>query len=246
MARKLGKLPPRHDLRTLSMPRYFDPTLIPPVSAHWGTKISTWPMMLNDSLGDCTCAAAGHMVEEWTADDTTIHIPTDAQVLTMYESVSGYVPGQPDTDNGAVMLDCLNYWRKTGLGGHKIQAYGAVNPRLLTDVKLSISLFGNLYIGLQMPLTAQNQNGTWWVPGNLQGDAAPGSWGGHAVPVIGYDPHGLDLVTWGQSWRMTWYFLACYCDEMYAVLSPDWTAAGKSPAGLNTSQLNTDLVIVTQ
>jgi hypothetical protein len=27
----------------------------------------TWAMMDNDQIGDCTCAAAGHLIMEWTA-----------------------------------------------------------------------------------------------------------------------------------------------------------------------------------
>lgn len=246
MARKLGKLAPRFDRRTLSMARYFATGLVPPAAVNWGSKVLSWPMMLNDTLGDCTCAAAGHMVEEWTAAETSEATPTDAQVLTMYEAVSGYQPGQLSTDNGAVMLDVLKYWRSTGLAGHQIQTFGAVNPALLTDLKNTVALFGNAYVGLQLPATAQNQEGVWSVPNGLTGDGAPGSWGGHCVPVMGYDAKGLILVTWSQIWRMTWYFFACYCDEAWAVLSPDWVSSGKSPAGLDTAQLASDLKIVTQ
>ena len=35
----------------------------------------------------------------------------------------------PDTDRGAVELDVLRYWRKTGIGGTKIDAFMALEPK---------------------------------------------------------------------------------------------------------------------
>ena len=108
-----------------------------------------------------------------------------------------------------------------------------------------MSIFGNCYVGLMMPLSAQTQS-IWSVPpGGPVGHGAPGSWGGHAVPVVAYDPEGLTVVTWGALKRMTWGFWAAYCDEAYAILSPDYLEqkGGKSvvPAGFDLQQLQEDL-----
>lgn len=73
-------------------------------------------------------------------------------------------------------------------------------------------------------------------------DFTPGSWGGHAVPVLAYDSDTLTCITWGAKKRMTWEFLARYCDESYAPLSPDWlNAHRKTPEGLNLAALQADL-----
>jgi hypothetical protein len=80
----------------------------------------------------------------------------------------------------------------------------------------------NCYIGLALPISAQNQD-VWAVPpGGSAGEGSPGSWGGHAVPIVAYDSRGLTVITWGATKRMTWQFLDTYCDEAYALLSQDW------------------------
>src|SRR6476646_11350255 len=91
---KLGKRPVRLDPRTLQLAKYIAPTAIapPPVKEDWAKKVSQWPMMLNDNLGDCTCACAAHMIEEWTTYVGKAFTPTDKEVLKAYEAVSGYTP----------------------------------------------------------------------------------------------------------------------------------------------------------
>jgi hypothetical protein len=82
----------------------------------------------------------------------------------------------------------------------------------------------------------------WTVPpGGPTGQGAPGSWGGHAVPIVAYDARGLICITWGELMRMTWQFWNAYCDEAYGLLSPDWIAAGKAPAGFDWQQLVADM-----
>ena len=64
---QLGKRPAKHDSRTLQLAKYTAKMApAPPVHEDWEKKISKWPMMKNDSVGDCTCACAGHMIEQWT------------------------------------------------------------------------------------------------------------------------------------------------------------------------------------
>jgi hypothetical protein len=240
---KLGKKPARHDKRTLQLASYLATHLpTPPAAVAWSSKVHHWPMYLNDSLGDCTCAAAGHMIQAWTADGQNKEFDvSDQDVLKMYEMVGGYRPGQPDTDQGAVELDVLKYWRKLGCARHTISAFMAVSPQSTTLVKDGIYLFGGLYVGIALPVSAQNQQ-VWDVPpGGIIGDGFPGSWGGHAVPIIDYDLRGLTCVTWGSLKRMTWAFLKLYCDEAYAILSPDFLLAGKAPNGFNAAQLQADL-----
>src|SRR5690348_15304597 len=66
---KLGKGAARHDMRTLLMASYATHQLpTPPDHYDLTTKITSWGMMENDQIGDCTCAAAGHLIMEWTAN----------------------------------------------------------------------------------------------------------------------------------------------------------------------------------
>ncbi len=246
-AMKLGKTAPFHDPRTLQLANYLRPAVLPPPPPQqdWATKVSTWPMMLNDSIGDCTIAAAGHCIEEWTAIAGGAVIVPDASILAAYSAVSGYDPNTGQHDVGANEVKVLNYWRKNGIGGHKILAYAALEPGNLDHVRDSVVIFGNCYIGLALPASAQTQ-AIWSVPpGGATGQGAPGSWGGHAVPVVGYDPLGLIVVTWGALKRMTWGFWGAYCDEAYALLSTDFLSGGKAPDGLDLPALQQDLSAVT-
>lgn len=239
---KLGKKPAHHDPRTLQMANYLELPPIPPAQ-DWTAKAAPgWGMMLNDKLGDCTCAAIGHIIQAWSANagPQEIVLP-DQAILKAYEAVGGYRPSDPSTDRGAVELDVLKYWRKTGVGGHKIDAFVALEPRNHAHIKAAVDLFGGAYIGVALPLSAQTQK-VWSVPpGGPSGNAAPGSWGGHAVVVEAYDAHGLTVITWGQKKKMTWSFWDAYCDEAYACLSELWAGKKPAPSGFDMAALKSDL-----
>jgi hypothetical protein len=245
---KLGKHAPRHDRRTLKLADYLRPKVNAPKPAvDWSELVARWGMMQNDSIGDCTCAAAGHMIEVWTsqARPPSITVP-DQEIIAAYSAISGYDRGNPATDQGAIELDVLKYWRTTGIGAHRILAFAGLEPGELDHVKISVELFGGCYVGLALPISAQTQSVWSLPPGGPTGNAAPGSWGGHAVPVVAYDPFGLTVVTWGMKKRMTWSFWRAYCDEAYAILSEDWiNSMGVNPEGFALGQLNADLAGVT-
>jgi len=244
---ELGKLAPRHDVRTLQFANYVTPEALPPVPAKydWSGKIKKWGMMKNDTVGDCTCAAAGHLIMEWTADNGKAYTPKDTDIIKAYSQITGYDPKTGKNDNGAVETDVLNYWRKTGIASHKIFAYAGLEPRNHDHVKEAVYLFGGCYIGLSLPVSAQTQT-VWSVPpGGATGIGAPGSWGGHAVPVVAYNSSGLTVVTWGELKKMTWGFWDVYCDESYAIISPDFLNKDKTPNGFDIAALKADLKIIT-
>jgi hypothetical protein len=245
-SRQLGKRPHVYDSRTLQLAKYIDSATLapPPTSKQFYSKVTkNWGMMANNTIGDCTCAAAGHMILEWsTYDDAKPIDPTDQQIIKAYSEISGYNPTTHAHDNGAAELDVLRFWRKDGIAGYKIAAFVALEPKNHDQVMDAVALFGNCYIGLQLPVSAQNQK-VWSVPaGGPVGNGAPGSWGGHAVPIVGYTPRDLTVVTWGALLTMTWQFFDAYCDEAYAVLSEIWAPANKKgPAGFDLKQLRSDL-----
>lgn len=241
---KLGKLVPKHDARTLQFDKYLQTAALPkiPASKDWSGKVPQWLMLANDRLGDCTCAAAGHMIMDWSSNASTEIIPTDADVITAYSAVSGYDPSTGENDNGAVELDVLNYWRKTGIASHKIFAYAALQPRNHSHIKAAVYLFGGVYIGLALPLSAQNQD-IWDIPaGGFAGNGRPGSWGGHAVNICAFDANYVTVVTWGALKKVTWKFLDHYMDEAYSVLSQDFIdSKGIAPNAIDWSALQSDL-----
>lgn len=194
-------------------------------------------MMANDMLGDCTIAAVAHAVQVWTAATGSPVTAADSVVVNYYSLWDGYVPGDPATDQGGVETDVLDKWRKDpdGFHGYKLLAYADPDPGNRDHIKQSVVLFGGVYIGLNLPISAQSQIGSLWeyVGGR------PGTWGGHAVFVAGYDAEGLTCITWGKLQKMTWEFWSRYCDEAHTLLSDIWM--NSAPADFHYTNLYNDL-----
>lgn len=241
VTRKLGRKPVRHDKRTLQLARYLNDTALPelPASYDVGAGVTDWPMYANDRLGDCTVASAGHMIQAWGHASGKRGRPTESAIENAYWNTG-------TEDDGRVELDVLGYWRNHGIGLNKISAYAAIDPGNLAHVHAAIFLFGGVYTGLALPLTAEGKS-SWAVEGvGLRGRAAPGSWGGHAVPYIAYSAGYLATITWGERLLLTEGFHAAYCEEAYALIDVRWlTRAGSSPAGFDLERLTADLLAIT-
>ena len=85
-------------------------------------------------------------------------------------------------------------------------------------------------------------------PRRATGRGEPGAWGGHVVNAVAYDDQGCTgVLSWGILQRMTWQFYKTYCDEAYAVLSPDWLDGNDTaPNRLDPEALRTELSIITR
>jgi hypothetical protein len=242
---KLGKTDPVSDPKTLKLADYVNTALTPTIPANYqyGQVFGTneWGMMYNDKINICTCAAAGHLIMGWTSANGQKVVPADDAIVKAYADVSGYNPATGAGDVGTGAKNVLNYWRKTGIAGHKILAYAAVDELNEDQVKQAVYLYGGCYVGLSLPLSAQQQN-VWDVlqPG-AAGNSTKGSWGGHVVAVIGYDANGLTVVTWGATKVMTWAFWKAYTDETYAIISLDFLSDKKAPNGFDLNALKSDL-----
>jgi hypothetical protein len=240
---KLGKLAPKHNPKTLDFASYLLPKSIapPPTKAYWEYKVPpAWNMYGNDTCGDCTCAAAAHLLMNWTAHTSSMVAPALEEVMGMYSAISGYDPVSGANDNGAAITDVLDYLQKTGLSGHKIDGWAQIDHTNLDHVRMAIYLFGGINIGVQLPMSAMDQNNahaTWDV---LPDDG--GIDGGHSIPNFGYGATGTTAVTWGALQPMTWEWFKKYCDEAYVLLSLDWLAtSGLAPSHLDVVSLRADL-----
>jgi hypothetical protein len=115
-------------------------------------------MMDNDQIGDCTCAAAGHLIMEWTANaGKTMIVPTDDQIVAAYSAVMGYNPQTGANDSGAVEIDGLNYWRQSGITGHQIGAYVALEPSNHHHIMDAVYVLEGRYIGMPLPISARRR-----------------------------------------------------------------------------------------
>lgn len=230
---RLGKHPPKLDRRNLKLKSYLPVALpAPPPAVDRASRLRNIGMMANDQYGDCTIAGAGHMVQSWSvyAERGQQNIP-DSEIVKAYLAIS-------PNDDGAYMLDALNYWRKTGVGTDKIEAFVEVEPRNVMQAKLAIQYFGAVYIGMALP--DKNLYGPWTEP------TGPGNpYNGHAVCLVAYDDTRkvFKACTWGEIWDMSYSWYESYADECYAVLN-DLSliqASGLTPSGFDWNKLQGDL-----
>lgn len=144
---KLGKAPVKKDKRNLKLAKYLLSKNLPtlPSDYYYSKDIpdNSWGMMANDTVGDCTVAAAGHAIMSVTDDNKKIYYPSTADIIGAYSAVSGYVPGEPWTDNGAACLDVLNYWRQKVYLEERLQDL----PRLICITLMKLSMHF-IYLGL--------------------------------------------------------------------------------------------------
>ena len=204
------------------------------VYREYKTPSAAMQMFGNDTIGDCTCAGIANLIVLWTSHTGSVDIPSTDEVVGMYSAVTGYNPDDPSTDNGAAMTDVLAYMASTGLGGHKIRGWAAINHTNLTHRKLACDLFGATYVGVNLPASAQTQfPGPWEVVPNDPIE------GGHCIIRPGYGSLGDDYVTWANwtvkasaAWSKT------YVDEEYIILTDDWfNQQGKTPGGVDFETL---------
>jgi len=200
--------------------------------------------MLNDTLGDCTCAAFYHALQVWTFNTGTMDTEPNADVEKLYELACGYRPSEggegPGGNEQHVLTYLLKHGAPTGPEGqtrHKIAAFVEVDPRNTADVERSIYNCGVNYIGFNVPQYIVPTNGTppaVWDVEHTHTNIV----GGHAVVLAGYDANGARLISWGNYYTMTWAFFAKYVDESYAIADASWiTSKGTSPAGLTLAEL---------
>lgn len=237
-------LDPRHRLHKNKMPAV-------PLSADVdrASAVPSWPMYLNDVLGDCTIAAMAHMYGAWTRYASgTEALFDDAEVQSVYSRVGGYVPGDSSTDNGCVMADVLADQKTTGMADqagyvHRIAAYAAFgNPadeELLAQV---LDVFGTVYVGINVQQQMETEFGeqqpwTW--------DSSAQVIGGHAICLqrrFGSGSAPYDYVTWGALQAATLDFQANAAEEAWAVVTHDWLRAnGTTVEGMDLQQLLADM-----
>lgn len=249
---KLGRRPSEPDDRDLKMATYLADVPEPPASVDYSHAVKRWGELANDRVGCCAISGIGHQVQSWTANasgqEATI---TDAEVLQRYEKLSGYVPGDESTDTGLDERSVLKDWAKNPFVGHDLAAFASLSIPHSTAISANLHfrqalwLLGGVYLGLDLPLSAQDQiadRQPWDVVSGPEAEA--GSWGGHAVYACSFSEAGVTVVTWGRLQLCTWAFISAYTEEAWGLVSTSWLKAGKSPQGFARNQLEADLKAV--
>jgi hypothetical protein len=181
-------------------------------------------MFGNDQYGDCVFASTEHAVMIQSALSGHYVMGDTNTALKAYAAVTGFNPNDPNTDQGAVEVDALNWERRHSMSGAKVYAFARVDPKDHALLRACAYYFGGVWFGINLPITAQNQVGKVWdvVDTNLTGDSEPGSWGGHAVFGPKYDPDGITVMTWTTKQPMTNRFMDAYVDEAWCRLPNTW------------------------
>jgi hypothetical protein len=235
--RFLGRLPNDPTKRRLRLAGYIDTTLaVPnPQVVDWMSKVPTWPMYGNDRAGDCAWADFAHSIQAASTygQGRTVTV-TERDVLAAYSGCTGYDPKDPASDQGTVMQDGFNYWRKTGIGEHRILAFAQVNHTNRAEVYAAINLFGSVHLGISFPAYAMDQfdhHQPWDV--SRYNDRIEG---GHAIHAGYYNDPGntINVTTWGAVQPMTDRFFDKYVEEAWVAVTPEWlSVVGTTPAGLD-------------
>lgn len=215
-------------------------------------------MLGNDGAGDCVEAGVGHVVEQDSQYATGVEqVVSTANAISFYSVLTGYDPtqtaadGSNPTDQGTVVQDALDYWRKTGVftdsagKAHKIAAFAAVDLTDWTEIENAVSLFGQVILGFNFPESAMDQfnAGQPWTV--VKGSPLDG---GHCVVLVGYDADWLYVLTWGVVQKMARAFWTKYVDEAWVVVTQDTiNAEGASAYGgvVDLATLGADFAALT-
>lgn len=243
--RMLGLLPKHLDETThprLKLEEFLTPGYTVPSVVDYGSHVTSWPVALNDRLGDCTAADACHGIQVWsTYGQGQTVTPADADVVAFYSGSTGYNPADPSTDQGGNMQDVCNYFLKTGMAGHRIAAFFQVDPANADLLRAALWLFGGVSVGFPFPKSAMDQfdNGQPWDVV----DGAPIE-GGHDVLLVGMTAGGnYRVVTWGRVQEVTPAFWSRYMadpqqGEAWARVSLEWVRNNGTPEGLSADAVN--------
>lgn len=202
-------------------------------------------MFMNDQLGDC--AIAGSIEEIRLANalrGVTVNF-TDETAVQNYSEITGYVPGDPSTDQGTDVHELYEFRQNTGLvdadgNRHKIVAYAGLTPGDFDELLIALSLFDMVGIGIQVPdyCEAEFEAGQPWhlLRGRHRIE------GGHYIPVVDAASRTeAGLFTWGGHGGITAPFYATYNTVAVVALTEELFTGGKSPEGVDFNRLATDL-----
>jgi len=246
--RRLGRLPRARNARVPHMSALLAGKAAPtvPATADYTKGMpSNLGIMLNDTLGDCTCAAFYHAVQVWSFNAAhRVDTEPDVDVEDLYIQACGYNPRKGGEGPGGNEQHVLTYLMNTGapMGPsgqerHHISAFVEVDPRNLSDVKQAIYECGVAYIGFNVPANILPPN----APPPSVWNVVPGAaiQGGHAVVLAGYDDAGARVISWGEYYTMSWQFFSTYVDEVYAIADSLWinSASGRTLCGLSLPEL---------
>lgn len=201
----------------------------------------------NDQLGDCVIASAHHVQGTATGNAGSVVVATTDQIIADYSAIGGYVPGQPDTDQGCDEVTALNYYCSKGWSTNGTVGLGwlLVDATNTQEVKQAIYLFEHLIICEELPDSRVSPFPSG--DGFVWGVGTPNPNNGHSYMSMGYGTTGASIDTWAMYGTETFASLAALATAAggggaYVVLTPDILAKGasKAPNGVAWADLVAD------
>jgi hypothetical protein len=233
-----------HDVPRLFAEDYYSPR-VAIKTYHVDYSDFTVPMYLNDQLGDCTCAGICHCAGSQSKYGVgTELLYSDSQVQSLYSGSCGYVPGDPDTDQGGTLQQVLAYAKANpnAIPGFELDAFAQLRNLTVAGLSTALFLYGSVYVAVDLPQSAEDQFNAG-QPWTVSGDGTIA--GGHCITlqaVTADQDNCLKWATWGaiQPSDETWAHM--YVTEAWAVYSRAFlTPAGQAPNGLNEAALMADM-----
>lgn len=238
---RLGGKPSPADHRDLTFSQFRDPEVaqitVPPRFGHRGLseRRQPWGMMGNGpddtvqpgfgGAGDCVLADGVHQTMLWNAEAGRTIKFTGRNAIDAYSAVTGYVIGNPATDQGTNIRQALKWRRAVGIEDakgqrHKIGAFVALDVGNWAELMEAAFILSGISIGFDCPdyLFQQFYAGQPWsvIPGQHN------SIGGHDVPVVGrWSSTQVTCITWAKAQRMTRGFFEANTFEAWGVLSEE-------------------------
>ncbi len=224
-----------------------------PETVDWSAKVRNYGLYRNNEIGICGPTGCANMIRQWSANDGQQIDLSQASVEQCYRDVGGW-NGRDigrGTDGGVDPIALMNYWRNVGIGGHKIDAWLAIDPNDTKLVDACLYLFGSLAIGFNMPTVWQDTIGQVWRgprdPSRPPRGYEPGSWGGHFVIGSKAEKEDWEVATWAALQKVSGTGFRAYCMFLAVAISKDWTGLdGVAPNGFNADLLSRDLQHIEQ
>ncbi len=203
-------------------------------------------MLGNDRIGDCTSAGIGNHLHTTAALGGFDVAVTPDDAVRFYSRSTGYVPGNPNTDNGGVEVDVLTTAARDGYA-LETQAlfpiWGSADPSDLNGIRNIAAGLSAAYLGVQLATADmwEDQDGNlppvWDTDSPADhGDLTPGSAGGHCLLLWDYagtdDTDLVTLLTWGSKQKATWRWVRSRIMEAHGLAWGQLHApGGLYPAG---------------
>ena len=208
----------------------------------------------NDQLGCCTEANSYHLqaLRQAAAGLPVFH-PTLEQVIATYSRDGGYVPGQPNTDQGCdetvVLANAQNQGITNGSGVDKIAGYLLVDPTNRPLVRAACTAFvgGSICMSLPDAWVTPMPGGPGWTWDVPTGGWKPDPNNGHCYTLLDQSDTALTCGSWAMPFTLTYDALAAGASDagggaLYFLVDNDilMAASQRAPDGLDWATLIAD------